>query len=88
MVPGLLGSAESSPTSPVNGPVLPSGPSFPQDTNASIQATVADFVSQVGAVAAPEERGQTKHVFKEIGPVAGGFVIQDEDEVLYRATRL
>jgi hypothetical protein len=88
VVPGLLGPAESSPTPPMNGPVLPSGPSSPQDTNASIQATVADFVSKVGAVATPEERGQTKHVFEEVGPVAGGFVIQDEDGVLYRATRL
>jgi hypothetical protein len=88
VVPGLPDASEAPPTTPMNGPVVLSGPFSPQDANSSVGVSVGGYVPKAGAVAPTEAPTPTKRVFEEVGPVAGGFVIQDEDEVLYRATRL
>ena len=60
-----------------------------RDVSSEVKAAVSASVSEVSAVAASEKTVTlTKRVFEEVGPVAGGFVIQDEDGALYRAVRL
>lgn len=61
----------------------------PQDIVAAVESTVDAPVPEADTVAALEKTVTlTKRVFEEVGPVAGGFVIQDEDGALYRAVRL
>lgn len=73
-------------------PGLPTADADSGESSAEAPAPLQDLGAKVAAsasaVAATEGPPQTKRVFEEVGPVAGGFVIQDEDEVLYRAVRL
>jgi hypothetical protein len=60
-----------------------------QSTGSSSEVSADTFTSKSAPIAASATAGlPTRHVFEEVGPVTGGFVIRDEDDVLYRATRL
>lgn len=92
VVPGLpVPDVASEPASPVmlNGPAPVDSSHSDQGTASSVEVSGDSFVSKPVPIAvATSARSSTRRVFEEVSPVTDGFVIRDEDDVLYRATRL
>lgn len=73
----------------LNSPTPGDRHSSAQAAASSIEVSADALVSKLAPIASSAIAGlPTKRVFEEVGPITGGFVIRDEDDVLYRATRL
>lgn len=90
VVSGLPASEETSEFSASSNDQAPvEQNSSAQVASSSIQLSTDVLTSKLVPIAASVAADlPTKRVFEEVGPITGGFVIRDEDDALYRATRL